>query len=167
MEPIVNRIANSALITLDLEDFYPSEKRIVFDISPWLENDLILKEKEFRALAKNHNWQNYNNTYVAINCSTDAIIPSWAYLLISAYLEPYAKKIVIGDLNLLETVIFVKIIDKIDINLFKNKPIIIKGCANKPIPETAFSMLIQKLKPVVKSVMYGEACSSVPIFKRK
>jgi len=77
MEPIVNRIANSALITLDLEDFYPSEKRIVFDISPWLENDLILKEKEFRALAKNHNWQNYNNTYVAINCSTDAIIPSW------------------------------------------------------------------------------------------
>jgi len=167
MEPIVNRVSKSPLITLDLEDFYPAGKRLVFDIAPWLKGGQILIEKQFREAVSNHSWQNYKEAYVAINCSVDAIIPSWAYLLVSAYLEPYAKRIVVGDLNLLETVIFVEIISNLDIEKFKNKPIIIKGCANKPIPNTAFTTLLQKLKPVAKSIMYGEACSSVPIFKKK
>lgn len=167
MKPIVNRVANSSLLTLNLEDFYPEGNRVVFDIAPWLEDGLILKEKEFRLTAKNHNWQDYKNTYVAINCSADAIIPSWTYLLLSAYLEPFVKRIVVGDLNLLETVIFADIINNLDIKPYINKPIIIKGCSNKPIPETAFAFLVTKLKPVAKSIMYGEACSTVPIFKKK
>lgn len=167
MEPIVNRVSKSPLITLDLEDFYPEGKRIVFDIAPWLEGGQILIEKQFREAVSNHLWQNYNGVYVAIYCSVDAIIPSWAYLLVSAYLEPYTKCTVVGDLNLLETVIFAKIISNLDIEKYKNKPIIIKGCANKPIPYTAYTALVQKLKPAAKSIMYGEACSAVPIFKKK
>jgi len=167
MEPIENRVAKSLLITLDLEDYYPPEKRVILDIAPWLEKGLVLKEKEFRALAKCYKWEEFKDTYVAINCSTDAIIPSWAYLLLSTYLTPFAKKIVVGDLNVLETVIFTEVIEKIDISPFRNKPIIIKGCANKPIPKTAYTILVQKLKPIVKSIMYGEACSTVPIFKAK
>jgi uncharacterized protein DUF2480 len=167
MKPIVNRVSKSPLITLDLEDFYPIGKRLVFDIAPWLEGGQILIEKQFREAAESHSWPNYKDAFVAIKCSADAIIPSWAYLLVSAYLAPYAKCIVVGDLNLLETVIFTEIINNLDINQFNNKPIIIKGCSNKPIPDTAFTALVKKLKPVVKNIMYGEACSTVPIFKNK
>ena len=167
MKPIVNRVSKSPLITLDLEDFYPVGKRLVFDIAPWLEGGLILKEKEFREAVSNNSWHEFKGAYVAIICSADAIIPSWAYLLVSAHLAPYAKSVVVGDLNLLETVIFTEIISNLEINQYKNKPIIIKGCSNKPIPDTAFTALVKKLKPVVKSIMYGEACSTVPIFKKK
>lgn len=167
MKPIVNRVSKSPLITLDLEDFYPVGKRLVFDIAPWLEGGQILIEKQFREAVLNNSWQQFKDTYVAISCSADAIIPSWAYLLVSAHLAPYAKSVVVGDLNLLETVIFTEIISNLNIEQYKNKPIIIKGCANKPIPDTAFTALVKKLEPVVKSIMYGEACSSVPIFKKK
>ncbi len=167
MEPILNRVAKSPLITIDLESFYPSGKRLVFDIAPWLHKGLILKEKDFRKHVSQHNWENYTNTYVALNCSKDVIIPSWAYLLISSNLAPFAKCVVVGDLNLLETIIFTEIINDIDTKQYINKPIIIKGCANKPIPHTAFISLITKLQPVAKSIMYGEACSTVPIFKKK
>ena len=167
MKPIVNRVSKSPLITLDLEDFYPVGKRLVFDIAPWLKGGQILIEKQFREAVSNNSWHEFKDAYVAINCSADAIIPSWAYLLVSAYLVPYAKSVVVGDLNLLETVIFTEIISNLDINQYKNKPIIIKGCSNKPIPDTAFTALVKKLKPVVKSIMYGEACSTVPIFKKK
>jgi len=167
MEPILNRVAKSPLITIDLESFYPSGKRVVFDIATWLHKGLILKEKDFRKHVSQHNWENYTNTYVALNCSKDVIIPSWAYLLISSNLTPFAKCVVVGDLNLLETIIFTEIINDIDTKQYINKPIIIKGCANKPIPHTAFISLITKLQPVAKSIMYGEACSTVPIFKKK
>ncbi|NND25202.1 MAG: DUF2480 family protein [Flavobacteriaceae bacterium] len=164
-EEIINRVANSKLVTIDLEDFYPEGKRSVFDIKDWLYEGLILKEKEFRQFAKDHNWEQYQDHYVALCCSTDAIIPAWAYMLISLNLQPHAKKIVIGDLITLETSIYQDIIDRLDVSSFKDKPVIIKGCSKKPVPENAYIFLSQKLKPIARSIMYGEACSSVPLFK--
>lgn len=166
MESIVNKVAKSPLITVNLEDFYPKGNRLVLDIAPWLCEGLILKEKDFRAFVAQHPWQQYADSYVAITCSADAIIPSWAYLLVSSHLVNYAKKIVVGDLNLLETVLFSELINTLDLTSYQNKPVIIKGCAKKPIPNSAFSLLVQKLQPLVKSLMYGEACSNVPLFKK-
>ncbi len=164
---IINRVANSKLITLDLEDYYPAGKRVVLDISAWLFEGFILKEIDFRESVKNHDWSRYQNCYVALTCSTDAIIPSWAYLLISASLTPYAEKFVIGNLELLENFIFQEIIANIPLDKFDNAPVIIKGCSEKNIPNSAYSHLTQRLVPVVKSLMFGEACSSVPLFKKK
>lgn len=164
-DEIVNRVANSKLITIDLEDFYPKGTRSVIDIKNWLFQEQILKESDFREHLKNHDWSQYKDHYVALACSTDAIIPSWAYMLISTYVLPFAKKIVVGDLAALETSVFQDIIAHFDIENFVGKPVIIKGCSNKPIPETAYIQLIEKLQPVVKSIMFGEACSTVPLFK--
>ena len=166
-DKIINRVANSNLVNIDLEAMYPKGKRVTFDIKKWLFEGIVLKEKEFRKHIENHDWTQYKDDYVALNCSEDAIIPSWAYLLISSELAPYAKKIIVGDLELLETLIFHEVIENLKIENFKDKPIIIKGCSEKPIPNSAFSMLIQKLFPVAKSIMYGEACSTVPLYKRK
>ncbi len=162
---IINRVASSKLITIDLEDFYPEGTRILFDISKWLFKGLILKEKDFRESVENHNWSQYKDNYVALSCLTDAIIPSWAYLLITTKLSPFAKKIAVGNLELLETIIFQEIILNLEIGIYKDKSIIIKGCSNKPIPETASVQLIEKLQPVAKSIMFGEACSTVPLYK--
>lgn len=164
---IINRVANSQLVTLDLEDFYPKGDRVQLDISHWLYEGLILKEKDFRDSVKNHDWSQYQGAYVAISCSSDAIIPSWAYLLLSSSLAPYAEKISVGDLNLLENLIFQDIVSNIPVNDFKDRPVIIKGCSEKNIPESAYVLLTQKLIPVVKSLMFGEACSSVPLYKKK
>ena len=165
-EEIKNRVSESKLITFDLEDFYPDGKRVLFDIKDWLLEGLVLREKDFREYVKNYNWSQHQNQYVALTCSTDAIVPAWAYMLLVVNLEPFVEKAVIGTLDDLETSIYQDIINKIDVDSFKNKPIIIKGCANKPVPVNAYTMLIKKLKPVAKSLMYGEACSSVPLFKR-
>lgn len=164
-DEIINRVANSKLITLNLEDYYPEGKRILFDIKNWLYHELVLKEKEFRTSVKTHDWTQYKDTYVALNCSTDAIIPAWAYMLLALQLQPYAKKIVLGDLEALETVVYQDIINLLDVSSYNDKSIIIKGCSNKPVPQNAYIMLANKLKPIVKSIMYGEACSSVPLFK--
>jgi hypothetical protein len=150
-----------------LEDYYPLGDRIIFDIKEWLFEGIILKEKDFRASVKNHDWTQYNNCYVALTCSTDAIIPSWAFMLVTTELVPFAKKIIIGNLKELETSIFQDIISQLPTDSYKDKPIIIKGCSEKPIPETAYTQLITKLVPVVKSIMYGEACSTVPLFRSK
>ena len=166
-EEIVNRVANSILVTIDLEDFYLSGPRTVFDISDWLFEGLLLREKDFREQVKNHDWSQYQDAYVALCCSTDAIIPSWAYLLLTTQLNPYSKKVVIGNLELLEAILYVDIISNIDVTPFQDKPVIIKGCSNKPIPETAFTLLISKVQPVAKSIMFGEACSTVPLYKKK
>lgn len=162
---IINRVANSKLVTIDLEDYYPKGERVLFDIKDWLFAEQILKENDFRESVKNYNWKGLQDKYVALTCSTDAIIPSWAYLLISVSLAPFAKKIVVGDLQLLESLIFQEIIDQLSTKEYEDKPCIIKGCANKPIPQTAYIQLISKLIPIAKSVMYGEACSNVPLFK--
>lgn len=164
---IVNRVANSKLVTIDLEDYYPEGKRLIFDIKDWLYEGLILREKEFRQSIKEHDWSQYQDNYVALTCSTDAIIPGWAYMLISVHLDTFAKKSIIGNLDTLETSIYQNIINTIDISNYKDKPVIIKGCSNKPVPENAYVMLASKLKSIAKSIMYGEACSSVPLFKKK
>ncbi|WP_191858608.1 DUF2480 family protein [Hanstruepera ponticola] len=166
-DDIVNRVANSKLVTFDLEDYYPTGERVLLDISNWLYEGIVLREKEFRAYVLSHNWSQYQNQYVAVNCSTDAIIPAWAYMLISVELQPFSKLTVVGNLEALETVVYQDIIDNLDISDLKDKPIIIKGCSKKPVPLNAYSMISSKLKPVAKSIMFGEACSNVPLFKRK
>lgn len=164
---IVNRVTKSKLAVIDLEDYYPEGKRIVFNIKDWLFEGLILREKDFRLKVKEHDWSQYQDNYIALTCSTDAIIPGWAYMLITTNLDPYTKKVLVGDLETLETSIYQDIITDLDISAFKDKPIIIKGCSNKPVPENAYLLLTSKLMPVAKSIMYGEACSSVPLYKRK
>lgn len=165
-EEIVNRIANSKLVTFDLEDLYPSGERVLFDIKDWLLEGLVLREKTFREAAKNHDWSQYSNKYVALTCSTDAIIPGWAYMLLSTYLTPVAKKVVVGDLQMLETILYTEIVKDLDVSRYQELPVIIKGCSRKPVPQNAYLQLISKLQPVAKSIMYGEACSSVPLFKK-
>jgi hypothetical protein len=163
---IVNRVANSKLVTFDLEDYYPEGERILFDIKDWLFQGLVLREKDFRAYVKEHEWSQYRDNFVALTCSTDAIIPAWAYMLITTSIEAFAKKTVVGTLENLETTIYQDIINDLDVSDLKDKPVIIKGCTNKPVPLNAYIQLTTKLKTVAKSVMYGEACSSVPLYKR-
>lgn len=165
-ETIINKVAKRNIKTIDLDELYPTEKRVVLDISKWLYEEQILKETLFREHLKNHNWEQYKNCFVAITCSVDAIIPSWANLLVVTYLQPYAKNIVIGNLELLETIIFKDIVNNLDISDCKNIPVIIKGCSRKNIPQIAYCFLIEKLQPVAKSIMFGEACSTVPLYKR-
>lgn len=166
-EEIINRVAQSDLITIDLEDFYPEGERVVFDLKDWLYEGYVLREKEFRTKASEHNWEKYHDKFVALQCSSDAIIPAWAYMLISSKLQPFAKTISIGDLDQLENVIFNELISKMDLSHLQGKPIIVKGCSSKAIPENAYIWLTNKLQGIARSVMYGEACSSVPIYKRK
>jgi hypothetical protein len=166
-DEIINRVANSKLITVNLEDYYPQGNRVHFDIKDWLFEGFVLREKDFRAQVSEFNWSQYQDAYVALNCSTDAIIPGWAYMLLSIQLQPFAKKTIVGSLENLETSIYQDVINNLDITSFKDKPIIIKGCSKKPVPQNAYIMLANKLQPFAKSIMYGEACSSVPLFKKK
>lgn len=166
-EEIINRVAQSKLVTLDLETLYPEGERVMLDIKGWLHEGFILREKDFRETVKGHDWSRYTGCYVALGCSTDAIIPAWAYMLITTYLAPVSKKVIVGDLEQLEASIFETIIQQLDVLHVQGKPVIVKGCAHKPIPENAYLLLIQKIQPIAKSIMYGEACSSVPLFKRK
>lgn len=166
-DEIINRVTNSKLITLNLEDYYPEGKRVLFDIKDWLFEGFVLREKEFRNQVSEHDWSQYQDKFVALTCSTDAIIPAWAFMLLSIHLQPFTKKTIIGNLDALETSIYQDIINTLDVSQYKGKPIIIKGCSNKPVPQNAYIMLANKLKPIAKSIMYGEACSSVPLFKNK
>jgi S-adenosylmethionine/arginine decarboxylase-like enzyme len=164
-DTIVNKVANSSLINIDLEDYYPKGKRVQIDLAETLFQGLILREKDFRDWIKNHDWSQYKDAYVAVACSADAIIPVWAYMLVSAQLEPVAKHIVFGDLEALESDLYSNIIQSLNVSQWKDQRLIIKGCGNLPVPRAAFLMLTAKLRPVAKSIMYGEACSTVPIFK--
>lgn len=166
-DEIINRVANSKLVTIDLEDYYPKGNRVLFDIKDWLYEGFVLREKDFRHQVSEFDWSQFQNQYVALTCSSDAIIPGWAYMLISLQLQPFAKKIVIGNLEDLETSIYQDIINDLDLSDLEGKPVIIKGCSNKPVPQNAYIMLANKLKPLAKSIMYGEACSSVPLYKNK
>ena len=164
-EEIINRVVNSKLKTFDLEEIYPEGERIVFDIKDWLFQELILKEKDFRAFVKKHDWSQYKNSFVAVSCSVDAIIPSWAFMSVVSELTSFANKVVIGDLELLETAIYQELISFLDFKEYIDLPVIIKGCSNKPIPNSAYAFLIEKLQPIAKSIMFGEACSTLPIYK--
>lgn len=166
MDEIVNKVANSVLEVFDLEDYYPSGIRTQLDISQWLLDGFLLKEKDFREALKNHDWSQFQNHFVAIHCSTDAIIPAWASILVTVYLSPFAKKVVVGNLTDLETSLYQEILSTLDYSKYQDKPIILKGCSKKPVPESAYIMAIQKLQPFAKSIMYGEACSAVPLYKK-
>jgi len=167
MDEIVNKVANSLLEVFDLEDYYPSGIRTQLDISQWLLDGFLLKEKDFREALKNHDWSKFQNHFVAIHCSTDAIIPAWASILVTVYLSPFAKKVVVGNLTDLETSLYQEILSTLDYSKYQDKPIILKGCSKKPVPESAYIMAIQKLQPFAKSIMYGEACSAVSLYKKR
>lgn len=166
-DEIVNKVANSALKIFDLEDYYPNNPRMELDISQWLFHGFVLKEKEFRAALKDFDWLVYKDAYVALSCSTDAILPSWAFMLVSSYLEPFAVKVFLGDLEHLESSIYQDILNELDYSEYENLPVIIKGCAKKPIPDEAYILATHKLMPYARSIMFGEACSAVPIYKKK
>jgi hypothetical protein len=167
MEEIVNKVAQSGLITLDLEDYYPKEETVVFDLKPHLFMEMILKEKDFRAALQTWDWEQYRNKNVAITCSADAVIPFWAYMLVMTYLEPVANFAAFGDRDYVFKVQFMKELAAIDVNEYADKRIVIKGCGDKGAGEAAYAEITRLLIPVVKSLMYGEPCSTVPIYKKK
>ena len=166
-EEIINRVAQSSLITIDLEDYYDKHERVVYDIKDNLFQEMILKEKDFRAFIKAHDWSQYQDKNVAIVCTADAIVPTWAYMLLALQLEPYAHHFVFGDLAALEQSLFQQILSKIDVEEFRDKKIVIKGCGDLPIPEYAYVELTRLLRPVVTTMMYGEPCSTVPLYKKR
>lgn len=163
---IVNKVELSGIITIDLEDYYPPGDRVLFDIKDLLFQGLILREKDFREFVKNQDWSKYKDKYVALTCSADAIVPTWAYMLLATQLEPYAKKVVFGDLEILETILYNEALAKLNIDAYKNARIVIKGCGNLPVPKAAYVEITRLLRPVAKSIMYGEACSTVPLYKQ-
>lgn len=165
MDEIVNKVANSVLEIFDLEDYYPKGIRTQIDLSQWLIEGFLLKEKDFREALKNHNWSQYQDHYVAINCSTDAIIPAWAEILVTLHLVPFAKKITNGTIEDLESSLYEELLSKIDYSAYKDKPLILKGCSKLPVPARAYIVAATHLQPYAKSIMYGEACSAVPLYK--
>jgi hypothetical protein len=165
-DEIINKVANSVLEVFDLEDYYLNGIRTQIDISQWLYEGFLLKEKDFREALKNHDWSQYQNQYVAINCSTDAVIPAWASILVTVYASPFAKKVVSGNLEAIETALYQEKLSTIDYSVYQDKPVILKGCSKKPVPQSAYLLAIQYLQPFAKSIMYGEACSAVPLFKK-
>ena len=165
MEEIINKVANSSLEVFDLEDYYPKGNRTQIDISQWFLEGFLLKEKDFRAHLQEHDWSQYQDQYVAINCSTDAIVPAWASILVAIQLAPFAKKIVNGTIDDLDSSLYEEFLSKIDYSTYKNKAVIIKGCSKKPVPMRAYILAAHYLQPFARSIMYGEACSAVPLFK--
>ncbi len=163
---IINKVALSGIITLDLEEFYPQGERVLFDIKDLLFQGLMLREKDFREFVKNEDWNKYKDKYVALICSADAIVPTWAYMLLATHLEPYAKKIVFGNLETLETILYNEILGKLNVNDYKDSRVVIKGCGHLPVPKAAYVEIARLLRPVAKSIMYGEACSTVPLYKK-
>jgi hypothetical protein len=166
-ETFINKVAESGLISLDLAQYIPNNEIVVFDIKPYLFMELILKEKDFRASLAAIDWTLYENKMVGIFCSTDAIIPMWANMLIVANLSPYAKSVYFGDENKTRELVLLEEIQKIDPSSFIDQRVVVKGCGDTPIGESAFIAITQKLRPVVKSMMYGEPCSTVPVYKKK
>jgi hypothetical protein len=167
MEAIINKVAESALTTIDLEDYYPKQPITVFDLQPFLFMGLILKEKDFREALKNHDWQPYEGKLVTVTCTADAIIPMWAYMLVATYLQPVAADVLFGTAEQAQQQLFLAQIKKVDAQEFADKRIVVKGCGDLPIGEAAYLEITKRLRPVVKSIMYGEPCSTVPIFKKK
>lgn len=165
-QPLVNRVAESGLITINLEDFFPKEAVMVFDLKDYLFMGLILKEKDFREACKAHDWSQYQDKHLVIDCTADAIIPVWAYMLVTVYASPYAKEIFQGDTDNFYKIYYGKKLDLFNAEPYNGKRIVIKGCSDKPVPPAAYVALTHKLQPFAQSIMYGEPCSTVPIFKR-
>jgi hypothetical protein len=166
-DAIVNKVAESGLYTLDLEDYYPREEIVVFDLKPLLFMEMILKEKDFRASLAAIDWSSYRDKIVAVTCTADAIIPSWAYMLVAVQAQPFAKQIILGDGQTALREVFLSNLRAIDIDNFKDKRVVVKGCGDLSVGSFAYLEIARRLAPAVKSIMYGEACSNVPIYKRK
>ncbi len=165
-EPIINKVAESGIITIDPATFIPNGETVVFDLKNYLFMGLILKEKDFRESLKSLDWEQYRDKNVALTCSADAIIPVWAYMLVTSNLQPVAREIVMGDEHELQKQVFLKNISKLDIKSFEDKRVVIKGCGDIPIGDYVYMELTRLLRPVVKSIMYGEPCSTVPVYKK-
>jgi len=165
-EEIINRVAKSGLITLNLEEFYSEGERVLYDIKENLWQGIALKEKDFRAFVKENDWSSYEGKLVALTCSEDAIVPTWAYMLLATKLAPHAKRVVFGDLNTLEAVLFEEALSKINPSEYKDAKIVIKGCSDKAVPPSAYVKLTELLMPYAKILMYGEPCSTVPLYKK-
>ena len=164
---IVNKVAESSLITLNLEDYYPQTESALFDIKEFLFMGLIVKEKDFRAALLQVDWEQYKNKNVAVTCTADAVVPVWAYMLVTSYLQAVANEVVFGTEEFMHKVLFLKSLSKINPNEFADKRVVVKGCGDLPITEMAYVEITRILRPVAKSIMYGEPCSTVPIFKKK
>lgn len=163
---IINRVANSGLMTIDLEDFLPKDEIALFDLKDYLFRGLILKERDFREALKNFDWTTFRNKNVALTCSTDAIIPMWAFMLVAAYIQPLAKDIYAGTAEEMNKHLLLNNIAKINVQEFAGQRVIIKGCGDQQVDSAAYAEITKIIRPVAKSIMYGEACSNVPIFKR-
>ena len=166
-EGIINRVANSALITFNLEDYYDQGERVLYDIKDNLFQEAILREKDFRAFVKTHDWAGYEGKNVAIHCSVEAIVPTWAYMLICSKLSPYANMVVFGDLSTLEEALFNTALEKVNYEEFKDAKVVVKGCSRYEVPVYAYVEITRRLTPLAKSIMYGEPCSTVPIYKKR
>jgi hypothetical protein len=167
MEPISNKVSDSGLLTIDLEEFHTPGERVLIDLADWLYEGLVLREKDFRERLKSTDWSAYAAKHVAIDCSADAIVPTWAFMLLSVALRPFATTIHFGDLSSLEAALFNSRLDQLDLSAYKDQRVVIKGCSTKKVPVSAYVTLSAKLQPVVRSIFYGEPCSTVPVFKRK
>lgn len=166
MDTLVNKVANSGLITINLEHYYPEQDMITFDLKDYLFMEMILKEKDFRKALKEHDWAQYENKVLLVTCSADAIIPLWAYLLITSYAQPYAYDIYKGDEEAYLSHYYHKLISAMDMSPYAGQRIVIKGCSKKDVPEQAYIALARALRPEAQSIMFGEPCSTVPIYKR-
>lgn len=166
-ESIINKVALSSLITLDLEDLYYPKDRIQIDVADFLFEGIILKEKVFRDMISQHNWSMYSDKCVAITCTADVIIPHWAYMIIVSKLVPICTYIQIGTLKELNAYLYFEAIANLDINKYTNQKVVIKGCGTGKVPIFAYGEIVRRLAPVVSSIMFGEPCSTVPVFKRK
>lgn len=167
MDEISNKVAASGIVSIDLEEFYTAGERVIFDIEPHLFNGLILREKDFREFIKNNNWAEFKDKIVGIICSVDAIVPTWAYMLLTLALEPHAKRVFFADTKELESLLFAEKLAEFNPLNYKDARVVIKGCGDKPVPLNAYVKLTSLLKPYVKSIMYGEPCSTVPLFKAR
>lgn len=167
MDEIVNKVAQSGLVEINLEEYYPKGERVLFDIKDRLFQGLILKEKDFREFVKKEDWSSYRDKFVALTCTADAIVPTWAYMLLVTVLEPFAKKVIFGSFQTLEAILYHEVLNKINPGDYTGKRVVIKGCSNLPVPVSAYVEITRILRPVAKSIMYGEACSTVPLYKQK
>jgi hypothetical protein len=167
METIVNKVAESGIITLDLAPYVSGIEVVAFDLTPFLYMEMILKEKDYRAALQTHDWQQYAGKHVAVHCTADAIVPVWAYMLAATYLQPVAASVYYGTTQELSKSLLMQHIQAIPLEDYTDKRVVIKGCGDTPIPDAAYLAVSAHLRPVVKSLMYGEPCSTVPIYKKR
>lgn len=165
-QQISNKVAESGIITLNLENYFPKEAIVVFDMKDHLFMGLILKEKDFREALKKMVLTIYQNKIVALTCSADAVIPMWAYMLAASALQPVAKEIIFGNEELAIKNMMLKNISGIDTSIYSDKRVVIKGCGDQQVSEAAYIEITKLLRPVAKSIMYGEPCSTVPVYKK-